>query len=204
MINLKCLSFENILFKEEINIRLLLSDNVLMTLNKLTFSSCKIKSFDTSIFQTTPINSLNLSGNLDFDLTSFHRPLYNLNQLYLSQCNIKNTKLLALTLSFMVNLEIVDLSLNFFEEINENLFCLLKNLKSLDLSNCNISEISVNSFSKNINLEKLNLIHNKIIILQHDHFKDLINLRELNISFNPCKLSPHDLSISTHIVSTVC
>ena len=107
--------------------------------------------------------------------------LWNLNDLYLNDCKIQKIEFNSFSHQ-LSNLIELDLSENYLEEIEDNIFISLKYLEYLYLSDCNIRKINKNAFSGLISLKTLDLSNNKLSKeLDENTFRDLKILQEINM-----------------------
>uniref|UniRef100_A0A8C5HGQ6 Leucine-rich repeat-containing protein 4-like n=1 Tax=Gouania willdenowi TaxID=441366 RepID=A0A8C5HGQ6_GOUWI len=108
--------------------------------------------------------------------------LQNLKYLNLGMCNIRGD---MPNLSPLKGLEELEISENYFQEIQPGSFKGLRSLRKLWVMNSQITVIERNAFDDLSSLVELNLAHNNLSAVPHDLFSPLSYLVELHLHHNP-------------------
>ena len=167
--------------------------------------------FDSSYGMLKSLQSIDLSGNVLTELRSSHLAalrnttlttfnliscglveidsevltgFYYLKHLYLSENAIPLAKLEAVlyNLSAPESLVTLDLSDNFLQQVNSELFSRFENLHSLSIANCTVSEIDSVIFTKLTQLQALHLQNNDLLHVENITY--LTSLTRLNLKNN--------------------
>jgi len=169
--------------------------------SKVCKSQVQLKSVDSRkmCFSSVKELDLNANGMKHFPTALTNHFFYNLKALNISSNSISNISSFS-DLSAMASrlvLEVLDLSLNQIDVIEEETFRYLKSLRYLNLANNKIKFINMFSFSSDLhNLIELNLNHNEIKdnSMEFLLFSSLTSLEVLRMSFNQIT------SVSSHLL----
>ena len=140
------------------------------------------------------------------------------NNPYIIHLNLRLCSLTSLSLTKLLNLQILDLSRNKLKFVNMDVFVVLKNLRwlslaenplslltrpsssdqqtalrTVDLSNMKLSAFNCDNVSNFYNLQNLNLSFNTLHTFQSDSFQCMPRLVQLHARGNPVKEFPGDL-----------
>lgn len=131
---------------------------------------------------STKIRELYLNGNTLFasDLLDALSPLYNLQKLSLSNCNLSK---LPSTIVKFKKLEVLDISHNPLNDVFVKLLEPLENLEYLNMGYSNLSHISPTTFSKMTSMKRLILSGNDLNSLEAGLFGNLTSLESLELNF---------------------
>jgi Leucine-rich repeat (LRR) protein len=192
IIKLETSTFQNLVNLEELN----LSSNSIIELDSALFlCNKKLIKLKFNKNKITQLNKDFLRGLCQ--LTHLHladNEIVSLPECPFDSClkvvNLSHNKFLILetsTFENLINLEELDLSINYIERVDySNILARNKNLRKLNISyNCNTSSSSLNNQSfYGLNLTELNLQSCQIMDLTEKLFDGLVNLTGLYLRFN--------------------
>ncbi|XP_076368283.1 toll-like receptor 4 [Tachypleus tridentatus] len=160
----------------------------LYKLEKLSLKNCDISYVDHAFLNLHSLVFLDLSENslfqLDATAVNTVSSLSTLVHLDISNTILSELKLEKL-LYDLKNLEFLDVTDNFLQNLSPGLFQNLKNLTTLKLSNNHIETWNNNIFSTNSKLSKVDLSNNAIRKVSKEMIEDFKILNELSLGTNP-------------------
>lgn len=147
----------------------------LKELTDIIITSSKISKLDSETFMGIPnLRTLKLSGNpLDKD-TVISSDNYNLEQLILSNCGLKEIS--DKFLEKLPAVRVLDLSGNKIEKLETGIFDSLNDLQDVNLANNHLKEIPKELFLKNEDLITLNLSFNPLERFSAENLEDINTL----------------------------
>ena len=99
----------------------------------------------------------------------------------------------------ITNLEILDLSYNYIDNLDNNTFEYLINLNTLYLNNNKFDKIEKTMLNNLLNLRILNFISNYILEIGNNSFSAIINLKNLYLSKNKLKILNNKIFLNSKI-----